>query len=137
MIDIMFFLLAAFVLVSLTMTKQQTIPLQLPTVTTAQPDFQPDNINLAVDATGLYYLDEDQLTLPEIQRALADRHALDPATPVFISGDEDANHGAMMRLLDTVRRVGFSRVAFNVRPDSGGADAGGGDAAAVGGGDGS
>ncbi len=134
MIDIMFFLLAAFVLVSLTMTKQQTIPLQLPTVTTAQPDFQPDNINLAVDAAGLYYLDENPLTLPEIQRALADRHAVDSTAPVFISGDEDANHGAMMRLLDTVRRVGFSRVAFNVRPDStsGGGDAG---AAAGGGGD--
>jgi biopolymer transport protein ExbD len=133
MIDIMFFLLAAFVLVSLTLTKQQTIPLQLPAVTTARPDFEPDNINLAVDAVGIYYLNETPLNLAEIQSALAELHALDPSSPLFISGDENTNHGAMMRLLDTVRRVGFTRVAFNVRPEGSGgapadATAGGGDA---------
>ena len=130
MIDSMFFLLAAFVLVSLTLTKQQTIPLQLPSVTTSRPDFEPDNINLAVDANGFYYLNDTQLNLAELQAALAELHELDASSSVFISGDENANHGAMMRLLDTVRRVGFTRVAFHVRPESNSAaaanEAGGG-----------
>lgn len=133
MIDIMFFLLAAFVLVSLTLTKQQTIPLQLPAAATARPDFEPDQINLAVDADGLYYLNETRINLANLQTTLTELHTIDPDASVFISGDEAANHGAIMRLLDTTRSAGFTRVAFQVRaaaddhsPNAPGAPAAGG-----------
>ena len=115
LIDIMFFLLASFMLVSLTMSRQQTIKVNLPISASASRDIKPDMINLAVDAAGLLYLDTRPVTLPEVEKALTARHLADPATPVYISGDQDARHGAMITLLDAVRRAGFQKVAFQVK----------------------
>jgi biopolymer transport protein ExbD len=116
LIDVMFFLLAAFMMVSLTMTKQQTIGVNLPVATTSRKDFKPDMINLAVTAAGDVFFDKVAVTLPELQARLGERHRLQAATPVYISGDADTKHADMVRVLDEVRRVGFTKVAFNVRP---------------------
>ena len=115
LIDVMFFLLASFMMVSLTMTKQQTIKVNLPVAAASQADFKPDMINLAVSAGGDFYLDTNPVSLPDLERTLATRHAAAPETPVYVSGDADTRHADMVRALDTVRRAGFSKVAFNVR----------------------
>lgn len=115
LIDVMFFLLASFMMVSLTMTKQQTIKVNLPVAAASQPDFKPDMINLAVSAAGDFYLDTNPVSLPDLESTLATRRATAPETPVYISGDADTRHADMVRALDVVRRAGFSKVAFNVR----------------------
>ena len=119
LIDIMFFLLASFMMVSLTLTKQQTIRVNLPAASGANADLKPDQIHLAVDADGLLHMDTTSMALPELEAALAARHRTAPDTPVCISGDMEARHGAMIALLDAVRRAGFHKIAFNVRPAGG------------------
>jgi biopolymer transport protein ExbD len=116
LIDVMFFLLASFMMVSLTMTKQQTIGVNLPVATAAQSDFKPDMINLGVNAVGDVFLDKDPISLPDLQKLLLERQKLKADTPVYISGDGDTRHADMVKVLDEVRRAGFSKVAFNVRP---------------------
>lgn len=115
LIDVMFFLLASFMMVSLTMTKQQTIKVNLPVAAASQPDFKPDMINVAVNAAGDIYLNTQPVTLPELDRRLGERFGKDPTTPVYISGDADTRHADMVKALDTVRRAGFTKVAFNVK----------------------
>ena len=116
LIDVMFFLLAAFMMVSLTMTKQQTIKVNLPVAASAQSDFKPDMINIAVNAAGDLYLDTDPITLPDLQSKLEDRFALASETPVYISGDVDTRFEDLVRALDIARKAGFTKVAFNVKP---------------------
>jgi biopolymer transport protein ExbD len=70
LIDVMFFLLASFMMVSLTMTKQQTIGVNLPVATTSQNDFKPDMINLGVSAVGDVFIDKNPVTLPDLQKQL-------------------------------------------------------------------
>lgn len=124
LIDVMFFLLASFMMVSLTMTKQQTIKVNLPMASASQPDFKPDMINIGVNATGDIYLDTQLTALPDLERKLTARHAQDPNTPVYISGDAETRHADMVKALDAVRRTGFNKVAFNVKPSAvGGASA--------------
>ena len=115
LIDIMFFLLASFMLVSLSMSKQRTIKVDLPTAVTAQKDIKPDMISLAVDANGDYYLDKAKLDLPSLDKALAENHAKTPDMPVYISGDANSRHHSMVQLLDAVRRAGFQHIAFQVK----------------------
>src|SRR6202048_5468277 len=50
LIDIMFFLLASFMLVSLTMINMKAIDVALPTATSAQPNTKPDFIIVSIDA---------------------------------------------------------------------------------------
>lgn len=116
LIDVMFFLLASFMMVSLTMTKQQTIKVNLPVAAASQPDFKPDMVNLAVNAAGDIYLDTARMSLPDLENKLSARHKEDPNTPVYISGDAATPFAEMVKALDVARRVGFVKVAFNVKP---------------------
>lgn len=116
LIDVMFFLLASFMMVSLTMTKQKSIKVKLPMAATTQSDLKPDTINLGVNPKGDVFLDTTQISLPDLETRLKERFAKDPATPVYISGDADTRHADMVKALDAVRRAGFSQVAFNVKP---------------------
>jgi len=115
LIDIMFFLLASFMLVSLTMSKQQTIKVDLPSAVAARQEFTPEIINLAVDRSGSYFLEKQRITMPDLQKELTRRIQANTNLPVYISGDLETSHGAMVGLLDLVRGSGFQRVAFNVK----------------------
>ncbi|MBN8417467.1 MAG: biopolymer transporter ExbD [Verrucomicrobia bacterium] len=116
LIDVMFFLLASFMMVSLTMTKQQTIKVNLPVASATQSDFKPDMINLAVNATGDVFYDKSAITLPELDRKLAERYGKDPATSVYISADVNTRYADLVKALDAAKRAGFTKVAFNVKP---------------------
>ena len=116
LIDVMFFLLASFMMVSLTMSKQQTIKVDLPVASSSQSDFKPDMLNLAVDAKGDLFSNKTPVTLPQLENELAARFAKDKNTPVYISGDANTRFADLVWLLDSVKRVGFTKVAFNVKP---------------------
>ena len=119
LIDVMFFLLASFMMVSLTMTKQQTIKVNLPVASAAQSDFKPDMINLAVNAQGDIFYNKASIALPALETELSKRYGQDPATPVYISGDVNTRFADLVKALDIAKRVGFTKVAFNVKPTGG------------------
>lgn len=123
LIDVMFFLLASFMMVSLTMSRQQTIKVNLPVASSAQSDFKPDMINLAVNAVGDVYFDKESIALPALDRRLAERFGKDANTPVYISADVNTRYADLVKVLDAAKRVGFTKVAFNVKPASTGAPA--------------
>ncbi len=115
LIDIMFFLLAAFMLVSLSLVNLKSVPVNLPTATTATADTRRDLENLSVDRAGLVYLDTKPVGPNELALALAALARANPEVRVFISGDRDARHGEVIRVLDIVRATGIQKVAFEVR----------------------
>ncbi|MBA4148707.1 MAG: biopolymer transporter ExbD [Verrucomicrobia bacterium] len=114
LIDIMFFLLASFMMVSVTMVRMQSIKMDLPTATQAQRDFKPDIINIAVDKIGDIYIEKERRSFTELQQYLSDRMAANTNLPVYISGDKEASHGAVINVLDLVRRSGVQKVSFAI-----------------------
>ena len=116
LIDIMFFLLASFMMVTLTMTKQRTISVNLPAASSTTSSLKPDNITLAVTAGGQVLLEKKPVTLDELATELKQRLEANKELPVYISGDAATTHGAMVAVLDYVRRCGVTKVAFNVNP---------------------
>ena len=114
LIDIMFFLLASFMMLSLQMSRTQNIKVNLPTAVQARPDFKPDMVNIAVDKAGAVWLEKKPVTLPELSNVLSNRFRMDTNLPVYISGDLDTKHGDMANVLEIVRRAGVQKVAFAV-----------------------
>jgi len=114
LIDIMFFLLASFMMVSLQMDRTQNIQVALPQATQAPHDFKPDMFNIAVDKAGGVWLEKRPVSLPELDLILSNRFRVDTNLPVYISGDRDTMHGAIADVLEAVRRVGVQKVAFMV-----------------------
>jgi biopolymer transport protein ExbD len=64
LIDIMFFLLASFMMVSLQMSKTENIKVNLPPASQARQDYKPDMVNIAVDKSGAVWLEKKEISLP-------------------------------------------------------------------------
>jgi biopolymer transport protein ExbD len=118
LIDIMFFLLASFMLASLSMMRLQSIKMDLPTATVAKRDFKPDIVNIGVRKDGQLFLDKKEINLVELQGFLSNRFKSNTNVPVYISGDKDATHGTVIGVLDLVRRVGIQKVSFAIAPQA-------------------
>ncbi len=116
LIDIMFFLLASFMLASLSMIRLQSIKMDLPTATMAKRDFKPDIVNIAVDKIGDIYIEKKQVNVVQLQEYLSNKFRVNTNVPVYISGDKDATHGSVIRVLDIVRREGIQKVSFAIAP---------------------
>ncbi|MGZ4961392.1 MAG: ExbD/TolR family protein [Limisphaerales bacterium] len=114
LIDIMFFLLAAFMMASLTMIRLHSIKMDLPTATQATREFKPDLVNISVDKLGDVYVDKKLVTGAELHSYLSNKFRVNTNLPVYISGDKDATHGAMIRVLDVIRREGIQKVSFAI-----------------------
>jgi len=118
LIDIIFFLLATFVMVSLSMVQNQGIPVRLPAAATSQPEERKDAATVSVSATGQLYLDKDEITLDALTARLAQLKAATAELRVFINGDEDARLGLAIEVLDPARKLGITKVAFETRSKS-------------------
>jgi biopolymer transport protein ExbD len=116
LIDIMFFLLAAFMLASLTMIRMESIKMDLPTATQAARDFKPDILNISVDKLGDMYVQKTQVNLVQLHLILSNKFRVNTNLPVYISGDKDATHGSVIRVLDIVRQEGIQKVSFAITP---------------------
>jgi len=119
LIDIMFFLLAAFMLVSLSMVNLKSVKVDLPTATVATTDTKRDLVNISVDKAGLVFLDRQAVGVNELATAIAAMHQTNANLRVFISGDREARHGDVIRVLDLVRAAGVEKVAFEIRQAEG------------------
>ena len=114
LIDIMFFLLASFMLVSLNMTKIENTPVAVPAATQVEADFPPDMVHIAVDRSGGVWVEKKSLTLPELYTVLTNRVHLNERLPVFIAGDGETHHGDMVAILEFARKAGVQKVFFTV-----------------------
>jgi biopolymer transport protein ExbD len=111
LIDIMFFLLAAFMLVSLSMTQLHRVPVSLPEASTGIPDTASTTIVIAIDANGLITLNQKIITLSEITTHLKD--CKEPKkSSVLISADAEARHKQVLGVLNSIREAGVEKVSF-------------------------
>jgi biopolymer transport protein ExbD len=112
LIDIMFFLLASFMMVSFSMTKIENIRVNLPQATEVQPEFGADLVHIAVDKTGKTWVEKKPIALPDLYTLLTKRVHQNVQLPVYISGDAETLHGDMVAVLELARRAGIQKVAF-------------------------
>ena len=116
LIDIMFFLLATFVMVSLSMVKNRGIAVVLPAASTAAAQEHKDHVTVSIAETGQLYLDKRELTQEQLTAELRALHDANAELHVFIRGDESARLGLAITVLDEVRKLGITHVAFETRP---------------------
>ena len=118
LIDVMFFLLASFMMVSLSMQKLQVIKMDLPTATAQTTSKKPDVFNIEISRSGDISVDAKHLSIPEMEIALRDRLNANTNLPVYIKADQRATHGMVMNILDTVKAMtnGAPKVSFAIEP---------------------
>jgi len=117
LIDVMFLLLIFFMVTS-TFKDQPAINLVLPRSSTATETTSMPTI-LYLTAEGLVYLNDtliDQDADPLLlARELEKLHATSGDDRMVMNADESADHGDVVRLIDTIKNSGFTRVSISAR----------------------
>ncbi len=111
LIDIMFFLLAAFMLVSLSMTQLHRVPIALPEASTGVADSKTPPFQIAINAAGVTTWDGKIVTLSEITARLKAGVAPEESR-VLISADAESRHKQVLGVLNAVRAAGVEKVSF-------------------------
>ena len=115
LIDIMFFLLASFMMVTLQMQIVRTVKANLPTATLATSSQKPDIVNVSVNRDGQVSVDQKPFSFTGLNTLLTNRYSLNTNLPVYLTGAKDATHGSVIYVLDLVKRAGIQRVAIAVK----------------------
>jgi len=118
LIDIMFFLLASFMMVSLSQVHMKGIKVHLPIGQSGETQSKRDYISVSVDQAGNPYFDKEEMNYDQLTARLKRVHDENPEAKVFVRGDADTVHGNIIRVLDILRSVGFYKIAFEIKSEA-------------------
>lgn len=113
LIDVMFLLLIFFMVTS-TFRNQPAINLVLPRSSTASDTVDTPTILFLTDG-GQVYLNDRPLAREDLSRALEQLHAATGDDRIVLRADEDASHGRVVEMIDTIKQSGFTRVSLSAR----------------------
>ncbi|RRJ95056.1 biopolymer transporter ExbD [Opitutaceae bacterium TAV4] len=114
LIDVIFFLLATFVLFTLSLNKIQSLPVTLPQAQPSAPASPADDeaVVLQVSANNTAWWNRELIPLAEVRPRLDHYRATSPSPRVLVSSDDDARYGDLIHVLDHVRLSGIGQVSI-------------------------
>ena len=116
LIDIVFFLLATFVMVSLSMVRNQGLPVNLPKAAASAPsEGRQEAVIVGVTKAGDFFINKDVLSFDALSAKLSKLKSTDPDLKVLVQGDEQASFGDAIKVLDEARRLGITKVTIQTR----------------------
>ena len=116
LIDIMFFLLATFVMVSLSMVKNEGVSVALAGASTSAPkDQNAESVTLSVTKDGEVYYNQDKITMAQLPFRLQALKASNPDPRIVINADAKANYQDVVGVLDETRKIGIPKVGLSTK----------------------
>jgi biopolymer transport protein ExbD len=109
MIDIILFLLVFFMMTTLYMREQDTIPVVLPQSSTAQPT-QASLLAVTVTAQGHIIFDNDEISPGLLAARIQTELVRAPATVFIVRGDRRAEYGKVIQILDALKKAGVRKI---------------------------
>jgi biopolymer transport protein ExbD len=115
LIDIMFFLLASFMLVSLSMINVKGHTVEIPTAETAQPNTKPDFTIVTIDAADNIWFEEQKVEKDDVLSRFQQLYNNNHNVRVFIRGEKKASCGTFTYILDKCRLAGIVKVSLEAK----------------------
>lgn len=108
MIDIMFFLLVFFMLSTMYMVEQKTIPVNLPQATSATIDNK-TNFTVTLKDDGSIYLEDQQTDIQTLLMQATKEQKNNPSFAIIIRADKDINYDKVVSFIDILKKAGITR----------------------------
>ncbi|MGE0172411.1 MAG: ExbD/TolR family protein [Oligoflexales bacterium] len=119
LVDVMLVLLIIF-MVTANYINNQSINLTLPKAATGESvDSSLLSLAFVVNKDSHYFIDGSAIQLDDIPRIIEEKKKLQRPLQALIAADEGAPHGAVVKLIDTIRKNGITDFALNVEASSG------------------
>jgi len=115
LIDVIFFLLATFVLFTLSLNKTDGLNVQLPFSETSIPRDTAGTATISVTDDGTLAWNKDPVTLDEFLQRLQKYKQDDPEGRILINGDERAFFAQAIYVFDEARKAGFTKIFIETR----------------------
>ena len=111
LIDVIFFLLATFVLFTLSLNRIASVPVNLPIPNNNPAPPDPDMVTLQISDQGTCYWNKELIQVSEIAPRLANLKTRVAQPRVLIAGDDRAKFGTTVFALDEIRKAGIQQVS--------------------------
>jgi biopolymer transport protein ExbD len=118
LIDIMFFLLASFMMVSLSQTHMKGIRVNLPAAQGPPSSGVKDFVSIKVLEGHAVFFDNQYVPDDQVLPRLFELHRGNPDIKISISATPMAIYGDVIEVLDKVRSVGITKVGYQIRAAS-------------------
>jgi len=120
LIDVIFFLLATFVLFTLSLNRIQSVPVDMPVPNADnKPPPEDNSVTIQVSADDSLFWNKDPMQMADLpSRITAYKSQMDSQgseARVLVAGDEKARFGATVQVLDEVRKAGIDKFSVETR----------------------
>lgn len=119
LIDIIF-QLVLFFMVSTQFISSPGIEVDLPRSSADTILKERDDLKVWVRADGTVYLNDAPVSGAQLREAMSSAAQRDPNTMIIIKADKNVDHGAVVRVMDTARTLGLSRLAIATEANTAG-----------------
>jgi biopolymer transport protein ExbD len=111
LLDLVFVLLVIFIITTPQMMNnlEMTLPSGKPPPKTKD---KPKINKIVVEATGVTYLNDAAVTVPELRERLAALKANDPGLSVVVKGADDVDYQNMISVLDILQQLAITKVGL-------------------------
>jgi biopolymer transport protein ExbD len=121
LIDVIFFLLATFILFTLSLNKSGGVPgILQPSAESGVPRPTGGTVTISVTEAGTIAWNKDFISLAEFIDRLKAYKISDPDGKILINGDENALFNAALYVFDEARKAGFQKIFIETRLRSAG-----------------
>jgi biopolymer transport protein ExbD len=110
LIDIIFFLLATFMIVSMSMIKNQGLSVHLPVAASGAPQDRNNIVTVTVSESGDYSWDKQPIAPSDLSPRLEQLKQTQPDAKLIINGDNRVQLQRVITVLDDAQKVGLSKV---------------------------
>jgi biopolymer transport protein ExbD len=114
MIDVMFFLLATFILASIAMQKYQGVAVNLNKGSAENISEQQQSITISITHDNLVYINKNQVLLTEVANNL-EKLINDKNNNILIASDENSKQGVVMQAMLEAKKAGAKKFSFIVK----------------------
>lgn len=116
LIDVIFFLLATFVLFTLSLNRIQSLPVDLPAATPPKDKPPVDtSVTIQVSGEGALFWNKELIDMSELPSRISYYKTQTEDPRILIAGDERARFGQTVAVLDEIREAGIEKFSVETR----------------------
>lgn len=116
LVDVMLVLLIIFIITVPVLT--HSVKVDLPRADNTPNELKPETINVAVNADGAIYWNENQISFEDLEARLTGEATKEPQPEVHIRGDKAVPYEYVIKAMAAIQRAGILKLGFVTEPGS-------------------